>query len=66
MKELKKCQLKLQGDLRSKALIQKESQLAKECIIWGEARDQFLRKKSRVQWLPQGDQNTKFFHSAIK
>ncbi|XP_070025120.1 uncharacterized protein [Nicotiana sylvestris] len=55
MEELKQCQLILQGDLRNKALIEKEIQLAKECEIWGEARNQFLRQKSRVQWLTQGE-----------
>ncbi|XP_019252629.1 PREDICTED: uncharacterized protein LOC109231421 [Nicotiana attenuata] len=66
LEELKKCQAVLQQDGRNKGLIESEIQLTKECRMWGEARDTYLRQKSRMQWLTKGDQNTKFFHSAIK
>lgn len=29
-------------------------------------REQFLKQKAKVQWLKQGDQNTKFYHNYIK
>ena len=30
------------------------------------ARDQFLKQKEKIQWIQEGDQNTKFYHNYIK
>ncbi|XP_074265652.1 uncharacterized protein LOC141588096 [Silene latifolia] len=59
-------QTKLQLDPRN-IILQKEAQDA--ALIYkerAEAKRSFLAQKAKVQWLSEGDGNTKFFHSAIK
>ena len=47
-------------------LIDNEKKFLKAYHDLDYAEEGFLKKKSRVQWLKLGDQNTRFFHKAIK
>nr|XP_009779524.1 PREDICTED: uncharacterized protein LOC104228698 [Nicotiana sylvestris] len=60
------CQEKIQKDPKNAELIEDKVRLMKESIKWNAAKEQFLRQKSKIQWMRQGDQNTKYFHSVIK
>ncbi|XP_070009962.1 uncharacterized protein [Nicotiana sylvestris] len=66
MVNLTECQEKIQKDPRNAELIEEEIRLMKENIKWKAAKEQFLRQKSKIQWVRQEDQNTKYFHSMIK
>ncbi|XP_060190365.1 uncharacterized protein LOC132619488 [Lycium barbarum] len=64
--ELTQCQILIQQDPRNGTLIEQEIKLHKECIKLNTTREAFLRQRSKVQWLKEGDQNTRFYHSVIK
>ncbi|XP_059283230.1 uncharacterized protein LOC132036850 [Lycium ferocissimum] len=66
MQALQNCQTQVQSNPLDVALILEEKRLAQECRKWNKARDMYLRQKSKVQWLTQGDQNTKFFPATLK
>nr|XP_009767960.1 PREDICTED: uncharacterized protein LOC104219026 [Nicotiana sylvestris] len=66
MMRLQKCQGNIQKDPYNTVLIEEEKELSQECSSWCKAREQYLRQKSKIQWLKQGDMNTKFFHSMMK
>lgn len=66
MAKLTECQGKIQKDPKNVELIKEEGRWMKESIIWKAAKEQFLRQKSKIQWIRQGDQNTKYFHEVIK
>ncbi|XP_019266559.1 PREDICTED: uncharacterized protein LOC109243992 [Nicotiana attenuata] len=66
MMRLQNCQENIQKDPYNTVLIEEEMNLSQECRSWCKAREQYLRQKSKIQWLKQGDMNTKNFHSMMK
>ncbi|XP_075088621.1 uncharacterized protein LOC142170629 [Nicotiana tabacum] len=58
--------LEIQQDPRNEELLKKERLLSEDCYSWIEAMNQYLSQKCKLQWLAQGDQNTKMFHSMLK
>ncbi|XP_019267174.1 PREDICTED: uncharacterized protein LOC109244526 [Nicotiana attenuata] len=64
--KLQKFQEDIQNDYCGTELIEEEKKLSQECRSWNKAREQYLRQKSKIQWLTQDDMNTKFFHSMMK
>nr|XP_009803753.1 PREDICTED: uncharacterized protein LOC104249075 [Nicotiana sylvestris] len=66
MVNLTECQEKIQKDPRNAELIEEKIRLMKESIKWKAAKEQFLRQKSKILWVRQGGQNTKYFHSVLK
>ncbi|XP_019248329.1 PREDICTED: uncharacterized protein LOC109227585 [Nicotiana attenuata] len=66
MQKLQNFQERMQRDPCNIQLIEEEAILSEQCKKWNNAREQFLRKKCKIQWLTQGDMNTKFFHSMMK
>lgn len=60
------CQKQIQLDPLNTTLIGEESELAKTYHRLKQASELFLRQKTKIQWLTQGDQNTKVFHSFMK
>ncbi|XP_055830988.1 uncharacterized protein LOC129900030 [Solanum dulcamara] len=59
-------QMKLQTNPKDYFMIEKEIEISKEYVQLKEAREQFLKQKAKVQWLQEGDHNTKFYHSYMK
>lgn len=55
--EQEECQKHIQQNSINNSLINKEQELANKYNRLKKASDQFLRQKSKVQWLKQGDQN---------
>ena len=45
--------------------IEKERDMFKELHDLMVAEESFFRQKSRIQWLQEGDHNTRFFHSMV-
>ncbi|KAH0705731.1 hypothetical protein KY285_010268 [Solanum tuberosum] len=64
--ELRQCQLKLRRNPTNNSLIDHELEITKKYGKFKEARDQFLKQKTKIQWIQEGDQNTKFYHNYIK
>ncbi|XP_070020656.1 uncharacterized protein [Nicotiana sylvestris] len=64
--KLMQCQQKLQQAPLNPELQKEETRLIRKTKRLKEAKHQFLRQKSKVQWLEQGDLNTKYFHSMMK
>ncbi|XP_019225394.1 PREDICTED: uncharacterized protein LOC109206977 [Nicotiana attenuata] len=64
--ELLQCQQRLQQTPLNLKLQKEEARLIRKTKRLKEAKHQFLRQKSKVQWLEQGDLNTKYFHSMMK
>ena len=45
--------------------IKKKRDMSKELHDLMVAEESFFRQKSRIQWLQEGDHNTRFFHSMV-
>ncbi|XP_059285656.1 uncharacterized protein LOC132039131 [Lycium ferocissimum] len=61
-----KCQKKIQQSPHNVLLVDEEVKLMQECTKLKKAREEFLQQKCKVQWLKEGDQNTKFYHSFLR
>ncbi|XP_016433077.2 uncharacterized protein LOC107759612 [Nicotiana tabacum] len=64
--ELEECQKQIQQNPINYNLIDKDKELANKYSRLKKASDQFLRQKSKVKWLKQGDQNNRYFHMYMK
>ncbi|XP_069152904.1 uncharacterized protein [Solanum lycopersicum] len=58
--------MKLSRDPTDNKLIEQELEISKQYGKLKGARDQFLKQKEKIQWIQEGDQNTKFYHNYIK
>ncbi|XP_077242463.1 uncharacterized protein LOC143882975 [Tasmannia lanceolata] len=65
-KSLLNVQAKIEKDPTSNHLLEKEANLRENLIRYSSLEESFLKQKSRVQWLPLGDSNSKFFYSHLK
>ena len=65
-KELDRVQCALQDIPSDPALLAEEARLSVSYGDLSRAEEGFNRQKSRVQWLNLGDQNSKFFFTAMK
>ncbi|XP_074292776.1 uncharacterized protein LOC141619656 [Silene latifolia] len=63
---LKHFQSLLVSDPYNKEWIENERACAQELTEMVKARDQFLKQKAKCDWMKYGDENTAFFHAAIK
>ncbi|XP_074300998.1 uncharacterized protein LOC141632342 [Silene latifolia] len=63
---LKHFQSLLVSDPYNKEWIENERASAQELTDMVKARDQFLKQKAKCDWMKYGDENTAFFHAAIK
>ncbi|KAL9689317.1 hypothetical protein QQ045_009701 [Rhodiola kirilowii] len=65
-KELGEAQQLVENYPGDQALIQKEQDLVKDFRKLKEHQILFYQQKSKIQWLQEGDSNSKFYHSFLK
>ncbi|XP_074316286.1 uncharacterized protein LOC141652637 [Silene latifolia] len=63
---LVECQRKLQANPRDLILMDIEYQAKESYLLLAQARDDYLRQKSKCQWAKDGDTNSAMFHKVIK
>ncbi|XP_074302903.1 uncharacterized protein LOC141637237 [Silene latifolia] len=61
---LKKLNMECYSDIENKTIL--ELNVIAELKALSKARNSFLQQKAKLQWLEEGDQNTAYFHGAIK
>ncbi|XP_074314351.1 uncharacterized protein LOC141649565 [Silene latifolia] len=66
IQNLESIQQQLIHDPTSSDLLSQEMELLASVRDLTKARDSFLSKKAKTQWLEDGDSNTAYFHGAIK
>ncbi|XP_074300346.1 uncharacterized protein LOC141631595 [Silene latifolia] len=63
---LTQLQIKLRVDPLNERLFYAERECAKEVEFLARARTDYLKQKSKINWMKEGDENTTFFHTSIK
>ncbi|GJS09855.1 hypothetical protein Tco_0366651, partial [Tanacetum coccineum] len=64
--KLKDIQKEVYKDPSNDALKKKEAIILKECNIAKQGEETLLYQHTKIEWLSDGDKNTKFFHVVVK
>ena len=59
-------QKQLKNSLGNAELKIQEKEALAELVSFSAAEEAFLKQKSRIQWVAEGDQNTAYFHRCVK
>lgn len=63
---LEKCQLDLHNSPSNSVVATKEREAARKFIDTKKAYQSYLFQRAKIRWLKEGDENTSYFHRAIK